>query len=103
MEETDPGIVDHLRNLARQGNVPSEMLRDLVHRLGPETTHKLTLVNYIRLAFFLTLRQASPIAGWAPDGSGELNDEQLDAFTMPEIARSRDKWDSLRPSGNLTA
>ncbi len=38
------------------------------------------LVKCLRLAFGLSLAQASPVGGWLPDGSGEITHERLDQF-----------------------
>jgi len=74
------------------------MLRELIDRSGPEPPHKLTLIKYMREAFCLSLQEASPIGGWASDGSGELDDSQLDGFIEPEIVEHRAQWGSLDES-----
>jgi len=95
MEELNPEILRHLRSMAHKGDTPSRMLREVIGRLAPDKPHKLTLIRYMREAFCLSLQQASPIAGWAADGSGELNDSRLDAFLLPEILMNRPAWESL--------
>jgi hypothetical protein len=85
MEELDPTLVSHLQAMARRGAATSEMLRDLARTLGPKASHKLTLINYMRKAFGLSLQEASPIAGWCPDGTGQLPDSRLDEFLNPAI------------------
>lgn len=81
--------------MANNGDKPSQMLRTVVGRLAPQLVHKMTLIKYMREAFCLSLQQASPIAGWMADGSGELGDAQLNAFVMPEIANNRPVWSAL--------
>jgi hypothetical protein len=95
MEDLDPMIVHDLRKMAKKGLTPSQMLRAIVNKISPNVPHKLELIRYMREAFCLSLQQASPIAGWVADGSGELNDSGLDGFTMPEIAKNRRNWESL--------
>ena len=95
MEELNPGIVGHLRVMAREGRPASGMLREVIASAVPTTLHKITLVKYLKEAFGLSLQQASPVAGWAPDGTGELSDAQLDELLMPEILNSRATWESL--------
>ena len=56
--------------------------------------HKVTVIEYMRRAFLLSLQQASPIAGWSADGTGELGDSQLDELVMPEVVMNRQQWDS---------
>ena len=87
MQTLNPAIVAELRTMAQQGASASQLLRSLHQRLSPEESHKLTVIKYMRQAFGLSLQEASPIAGWAPDGSGELSDAQLDEFVTPEISR----------------
>ena len=95
MEELNPVLLRHLRGMARKAESPSRMLREVVENLTPDRPHKLTLIKYMRDAFCLSLRQASPIAGWAPDGSGELDDLKLDDFIRPEIDKNRPMWEPL--------
>jgi len=92
MEKINPAMVEHLRVMARQGHTPSQILRELIRRLAAEKPHKVTLVQYMREAFCLTLRQASPIGGWADDGSAELSDDKIDHFILPEIEQNRSRW-----------
>jgi hypothetical protein len=95
MEELDPGIVRRLRAMATKGDAPSAMLRYLAANSGQLLPHKVTLVRYMRAAFGLSLQQASPIAGWSPDGSGELSDARLDELVKPEITRNRPEWEQM--------
>lgn len=95
MEELNPVILLRLRGMARNGDTPSRMLREIIDRLAPAIPHKITLIKYMRAAFCLSLQQASPVPGWAPDGSGELNDSRLDGFLVPEIIKNRPSWESL--------
>jgi hypothetical protein len=95
MEEINPIIVQHLRDMARRRDSASQILRELIQRLSPEEPHIVTLMKYMRKAFSLSLQQVSPVAGWSPDGTGELQDAQLDKLVMPEILKNRPQWDFL--------
>jgi hypothetical protein len=81
--------------MARASHTVPEMLREVSRNLGPETAHELTLAQYLREAFALTLAQVKPIGGWYPNGEGELSDPQLNDIIMPEIAKNRQQWDRL--------
>jgi hypothetical protein len=95
MDELNQAVILYLRSLARSGASASQLLRALASKLAPEDTHKLTLIKYMRESFGLTLQEASPIAGWSPDGTGELGDADLDAFVGPDIRRHRPEWDRV--------
>jgi hypothetical protein len=84
--------IDGMREKYRQGGRPSEMLREYVQS-SPQDLNKILWIQMFREAFSLSLRQAHPIAGWAPDGTGYLQDEQLDGFLIPEIEECRRFWD----------
>lgn len=65
----------------------------MIQLSSPHEPHILDLIKDLREAFCLTFQQAKPIAGWSPDGSGELTDNQLDDFLMSEIVRNRNDWE----------
>jgi len=46
------------------------------------------LMKLLRDAFCLPYEATQCIGGWWYDGTGELSDEQIDAFIMPEIEKS---------------
>lgn len=92
MDDLSQELVSRLQVLAGKGIKPSEMLRELSHALGPQKAHKLVLIKCVRKAFDLSLQQASPIAGWAADGTGELSDSRLDELLAPAFGSN--------PSGN---
>ncbi len=95
MDELNPAVVHRLRDMARHGASVPQMLREILRSLAPERPHAVTVIKYIRDAFRLSLAQAKPIAGWFRDGTGDLQDAQLDELVMPEILKNRQKWDSL--------
>jgi hypothetical protein len=95
MQELDQEAIIHLRGLARKGASASKLLGAVKSKLAPEEPHKLTLLKYMREAFGLTLQEASPIAGWSEDDTGELGDTDIDAFVGSEIRRCRPEWDQV--------
>jgi hypothetical protein len=93
MEPLNQSVLSDLRDMARRGSHVPPMLRVILERSAPAQPHTVTLIKYLRQAFALTLRQASPVGGWMPDNSGELNDAQLNDLLLPEIMNNRSKWD----------
>ena len=93
METITSALLAHLRVMAKRGDTASQMLREIMRTYAPATPHNLPLIKCLREAFGLSLREASPIGGWAPDGSGELSDSRLDELIMPDIAKNRPVWE----------
>ena len=93
MATVDRDIVRQLRDTARQGASVPDILRKLISLLPQGNVHKVTLIEYMRRTFCLTLEQASPIPGWTPERTGELNDARLNELIMPDIQRNRASWD----------
>ena len=98
MDQLDPQLIDSIRQMARDGAAVSQMLRVIIHQLGPRMPDKITLVRYMREAFALSLRQANSLFGWAPDETGELEDGQIDCLVGRGIQENRNQWDSPRRS-----
>lgn len=94
MAELDATVIRQMRAMARNGEGPSRVLREVIARLSPDIPHKVTLINYMREAFCLSLQQAGPVAGWAGAGAGDLTDAQFDALIAPEIHKNRRTWES---------
>lgn len=96
MDELNRNTVRHLRRMALAGDAPSRILHELVRRLGPARPHPVTLINYMRDAFRLSLQQVKPVAGWASRQAGlaeGLSDAELDEFVAPEITKNRPAWE----------
>ena len=93
MELINQSLLRDLREMARRGSPVPPMLRLILERSAPAQPHTVALIRYLRQAFALNLRQASPVGGWMPDNSGELNDAQLNDLLLPEILNNRSKWD----------
>jgi hypothetical protein len=82
MLEIKPEGINLLRDSAKRGVPPSQMLRDLLALIDCEEPRCPILVWYVMDAFGLEQHQASSIFGWYPSpvGLGELSDSQLDYF-----------------------
>jgi hypothetical protein len=93
MDLLDQVTIERLRERYRHQARPSELLREIVRLLPTQPYHKLDLLANIRAVFALSLGEASPIGGWAPDGSGELKDAQIDGSLIPAIEAKRSQWD----------
>src|SRR5579872_3037492 len=93
MEPLNSEIVQRLRIMARSGNTPSQIARELFRQIDSQPHPRLTALKYLREAFALSLRQVNPLGGWSADGTGELTDAQLDALLQPEMEQTRAQWD----------
>ena len=69
------------------------MLRALVAQLGPETADRPLLVRYFSAAFCFTEGQGYKIFGWFPDGTGALQDSDIDTLLSKRIQETRAEWD----------
>jgi len=96
MDEFDQAAVHRLRSLARAGATTSQMLRQVLHECAPTVLHKIPIIQLMREAFALSIKEAAPVVGWCGVGEGELSDAQLDEFVDPEIRRHRSEWDQAR-------
>jgi hypothetical protein len=97
MEQLDQAVLANLRNMAQQGRSPSEMLRALRRSVGPET-HIVTLLNYFRQAFGLTLADVKPIAALSRNEQREIEDEALlNEILVPAISRRRADGETSKP------
>jgi len=92
MESFDPSIVSTLREMASGNEVPSAMLRYLVTILPKECSDRTRWVRYFAEAFCFREGEGYPIFGWQPDGSGELQDVDIDCFLTPRISKMREWW-----------
>src|SRR4051812_29825148 len=93
VRQIDPSVIGNLRDMARQGRSPSELVRELQRRLGPET-HIVTLLNYFRQAFALTLTDVKPVSALSRNEQREVENEALlDEVLSPAILKRRPDWD----------
>ena len=86
-------LVEMLRAMARRGESPSEILRAMVTHLGPEVADRPLWVHYMSTAFCFTEGQGYKIFGWFPDGTGTLQDADLDRLLAPRIRETQAEWD----------
>lgn len=97
IEQLDQAIIGNLRSMARQGRSPSEMFRELKRCLGTEA-HIVTLLNYFRQAFCLTLADAKPLAALSRNEQREVVDQPLlDELLLPAILKHRPEWEGHKP------
>jgi hypothetical protein len=93
MEQLDQAVLGNLRNMARQGRSPSQMLRELKRHLGADT-HIVTLLDYFRQAFCLTLAEAKPLAALTRNEQREVeNEADLDELLLPAIVKHQSDWE----------
>jgi hypothetical protein len=93
LEQLDQTVIGILRSMARQGQSPSAMFREVNRHLG-RGMHILTLLSYFRHAFHLTLAEAKPIAALSRNEQREVVDEPLlDELLSPAILNHRSDWE----------
>ena len=91
--DLDETLVAGLRASARGGESPAEMFRSLKGALGGQP-HILTLLEYFRQAFGLSLAEVKPIAALSRTAERELeNDSLLNDLLAPAIGKRRPYWD----------
>jgi hypothetical protein len=83
-------VVDQLRDEARHGRKPSDLLRYLIDCHEAKGTFFLVLA--LRTAFGLPLQALTMIGGWSADGNGEITDDRIDAELGPLILASQKQW-----------
>jgi hypothetical protein len=84
-----------VRSLALTGRRLSEILRTLIaHESAGEDgeVDRNLLVQYFSGAFCFSDGQAYPIFGWSPDGTGELNDADIDKLLAKRIQQTQSQW-----------
>jgi hypothetical protein len=70
----------------REGTPPSQLLRDVALHY-PEASVP-DLMELLQKALSLSYTDVQCIGGWWHDGTGELDDRQLDSFLTDAIARA---------------
>ena len=76
-------IIDHLRDMARQKNKPSDMLRYLTVDL--EMTDQVNIMKLFSEAMKVSLGEVTMIAAWWHEGKVELNDNDINAYLSPMV------------------
>jgi hypothetical protein len=87
-------LIDMLRRMARNGQQPSAMLREMVVQLGADAGDRPVLVRYFSAAFSFSEGQGYKIFGWFPDGTGTLQDSDIDILLSPRILETRPEWEN---------
>ncbi len=76
-------IAPQLREMARKGSSPTEMLRFLANQ--PSGAYDSFIVLAMRKAFDIPLRNLTIIGGWSANGKGEITDARIDEELGPAI------------------
>jgi hypothetical protein len=85
-------IIARLRQMARQGDSATMLFREVKARLGSNSIAP--IIEYMRAAFYLSVREAKPIAALTRTEDREVVDEALlNELVMPEIEKHRSEWD----------
>ena len=82
-----------LRAFAGAGMPPSQMLREVVQRVGQDRADRQFLVRLISRTFQFVEGEGYVVFGWLPDGTGELSDSQLNYHLSKRIQAARSQWD----------
>lgn len=93
MEVLEHDLAATLRNLAREGVSPAQMLREVIRQVGQDRADRQFLVRLVSSAFRFEEGEGYVIFGWLPDGTGELSDTQLDYHLSKRIHTARPQWD----------
>jgi hypothetical protein len=83
--QTTPQIIESLRAQHAQGRHSADLLRYLDSRgLSP-----VEMMDHFREAFGLDSYDAGAIGGWFADGSGELNDDDINRLLDPVLSSAQ--------------
>jgi hypothetical protein len=94
MVSFDSSLLDKIRTMARKGDRPSVILREIITQLSPANADQFVLIRYFAEAFSFKDGQGHPVHGWFPDGSGELKDADIDRIMSKRIQQNRPQWDN---------
>ncbi len=93
MGEIDPEIIIQLREMARRRHSVATMFKELKGLLGSDVSI-VTILEYMRSAFGLSLVEAKPIAALSRTERREIiDDAMLNELVMPAIDKHRSEWD----------
>ena len=93
IDRLDATLIDTLRKMAQQGQRPSEMFREIKECLGMDM-HVLTIVEYFRHAFCLTLLEAKPVVALSRNEQRQIeNESAFDELLVPSILAHREEWE----------
>src|ERR1700730_15701355 len=85
-------VLEQLRAMARRGERVCCMFDALRKQLGPDI---LAIMDNMRAAFHLSLKEVKPIAALSRDDQRNLLDQELrEQLMAPKIAQRRSEWDT---------
>lgn len=94
MTGTNQDVILRLRDMARRGHTAAMMFKELKARLGSDASI-VTILDYLRSAFCLSLAEAKPFAALSRTEQRDILDEALlNELVMPEIVKHRREWDT---------
>ncbi|WP_044640134.1 hypothetical protein [Risungbinella massiliensis] len=85
IEKLDAEIIDHLRQLARNGKSVEEMLRYLIGVLQLTKDSRLIVILYFKEAFLLRLGDISKLGAWNFFEGGTWDIEMIEDEIKPLI------------------
>jgi hypothetical protein len=91
---TRPEVVLVLRAMALNDRTPTEMLHAILSHHPDEEPDRNLFCQYFAEAFRFTEGEVSPIFGWLPDGTGELQDANIDYLMTRRIRKNRGVWET---------
>ena len=89
-------VVSLLRSMALEGRKPSEMLRTILSHHPDEMLDRNIFYQYFAEAFCFSEGEASPLFGWLPDGTGELQDFNIDYLMTRRIQKNKNVWEKTQ-------
>ena len=79
--QKDDQVIEHLRNMAKNENKPSELLRYLTVDLG--MTDQVDIMQLFSSSMKVSLGEVTAIAAWWHEGERELTDNDINAYMTP--------------------
>ncbi|MHB1425227.1 MAG: hypothetical protein ACYC3I_18815 [Gemmataceae bacterium] len=86
--QVNEDLIRELRQLASEGAAVPRLVRTIQTRLGYQENAVLPILWYFTAAFCLPLPIVLPLREWFV----EHDDEAINSHLLPEIARTRAKW-----------
>lgn len=77
-------IIEHLRNMAKNQDKPSDLLKYMTVELG--MTDQVDIMQLFSAAMKVTLGEVTAIAAWWHEGERELTDTDIDAYMGPVVS-----------------
>jgi hypothetical protein len=77
---------------------PSEMRRMVISRHTSDMLDKNAFYQYFIEAICFSEGEASPLFGWLPNGTGELQDSNIDYLMTRRIQKNKGIWENAPKS-----